>query len=98
MEDIRYSKQFLDTRPIGRRRPGRTLKRLLDGYRSDAETGNLLAGRRKIIRCRVGVFWWKALNGRGHLEHLRVGDNTRVYPEISGLDAWRENCSCVSIL
>jgi hypothetical protein len=45
MEDIRYPKQLLDYRPIGRRRrrPRRTLKRPLDGYSSEAETGHLLA-------------------------------------------------------
>jgi hypothetical protein len=41
MEDIRYPIQLLDYRPI-RRRPGRPLKRLLDGYNSKAETGHLL--------------------------------------------------------
>jgi len=32
MEDIRYPKQILDYRPIGRRRPWRPSKRLLDRY------------------------------------------------------------------
>jgi hypothetical protein len=31
MEDIRYPEKLLDYRPIKRRRPGRPLKRLLDG-------------------------------------------------------------------
>jgi len=43
MEDIRYPKQLLDYRRIGRRRPGRPLKELVDGYSSEAETGHLLA-------------------------------------------------------
>jgi hypothetical protein len=42
LEDIRYPKQLLDYRPNGRRRPGRPLKRLLDGYSREAETSNLL--------------------------------------------------------
>jgi hypothetical protein len=43
MEDIRYPKQFFDYRPVGRR-PGRQLlKRLLEGYIREAETGHLLA-------------------------------------------------------
>jgi len=36
------TKRKLDYRPIGRR-PGRPLKRPLDGYNHDAQTGNLLA-------------------------------------------------------
>jgi hypothetical protein len=43
MEDIRYPEQLLDYRPIERRRSGRPLKRLLDGYSGEAETGQLLA-------------------------------------------------------
>jgi len=43
MEDIRYPEQLLDYRPIGRRRPGRSLKRLLDVYSCEAERGHLLA-------------------------------------------------------
>jgi hypothetical protein len=43
MEDIRLSEQVLDYRPIGRRRPGRQLKTLLNGYSREAETGHLLA-------------------------------------------------------
>jgi len=44
MEDITYPKQLLDYRPVERQRPGRPLlKRLLDGYNSEAETGHLLA-------------------------------------------------------
>jgi len=39
MEDIRYPKQLLDCRPIERQIPGRPLKRLLDGYNVEAETG-----------------------------------------------------------
>jgi len=35
-------KQILDYRPVGRR-SGRPLKRLLDGYSHEAETGHLLA-------------------------------------------------------
>jgi len=35
--------KLLDYRPIGRRRPGRTLKRPLDGYSSEVGTGYLLA-------------------------------------------------------
>jgi len=42
MEDIRYTKQLPDYRPIGKR-PGRLLKSLLDGYNREAETGHLLA-------------------------------------------------------
>jgi hypothetical protein len=41
MENISYPKQLLDYRPIGRR-PGRPLKRLLDGYNREAEIGHLL--------------------------------------------------------
>jgi len=40
MEDIRYSKQLLGYRPVGRR-PGRPLKRLLGRYNLEAETGHL---------------------------------------------------------
>jgi hypothetical protein len=43
MEDIRYLKQFLDYRPIERRIPGRPLKRPLDGYSREAETGHFFA-------------------------------------------------------
>jgi len=43
MEDIGYPKQLHDYRPSGRRRPGRPLKRSLDGYNREAETGHLLA-------------------------------------------------------
>jgi len=45
MEDIRYPKQLLDYRPIGRRRRrrrrrnGRSLKRPLEVYSSEAGTG-----------------------------------------------------------
>jgi len=42
MENIRHPKQLLVIRPIGRR-PGQPLKRLLDGYSREAETGHLLA-------------------------------------------------------
>jgi len=42
MEDIRYREQLSNHRPIGKRKPGRPLKRLLDGYSSEAETGHLL--------------------------------------------------------
>jgi len=42
MEDVRYRKQLLDYRPIGRR-PGRQFKRLLDAFNREAETGHLLA-------------------------------------------------------
>jgi hypothetical protein len=42
MEDIGYQK-LLAYGPIGRRKPGRPLKRLLDGYSREAETGQLLA-------------------------------------------------------
>jgi hypothetical protein len=41
MEDIVYPKYILDCRPVGRQRPGRPLKRLLDGYNREAETGHL---------------------------------------------------------
>jgi hypothetical protein len=41
-EDMRYSKQLLDYRPIERRRPGRLLNRPLEGYNREAETGHLL--------------------------------------------------------
>jgi hypothetical protein len=51
MEDIRYPKQILDYRPIGRRRPGRPLKRLLDGYNREAGTGHLLASFRDQKSC-----------------------------------------------
>jgi len=43
MEDIKYTKQLLDYRPIGRRRPGRPLKILPDRCNREAETGYLLA-------------------------------------------------------
>jgi len=43
MEDIRYPEQLLDYRLIGRRRPGRLLKGLQDGYNREAKTGHLLA-------------------------------------------------------
>jgi len=42
MEDIRYPEQ-LDYRPIERRRPEPPLRRQLDGYSRETETGNLLA-------------------------------------------------------
>jgi hypothetical protein len=42
MEVIWYPEQ-LDYRPIDGRRPGRPLKRPLDGYSREAETGHLLA-------------------------------------------------------
>jgi hypothetical protein len=42
MADIRYPEQLLDYRPIGGQRPGWPLKRLLDGYNREAETGHLL--------------------------------------------------------
>jgi hypothetical protein len=42
MEHIRYRKQFLDYRPIGRRL-GRPLRRTLEGYNRDAAEGHLLA-------------------------------------------------------
>jgi len=42
-EHITYPKQLLDYRPIGRRRPGRPIKRLLEGHNREAETGHLLA-------------------------------------------------------
>jgi hypothetical protein len=38
MGDIKYPKQALDYRPIGR-----PLKRLQDGYNREAETGHFLA-------------------------------------------------------
>jgi len=41
MEDIRYTKQLPDYRPI-RRRPGQSLKRNLDWYNREAEIGHLL--------------------------------------------------------
>lgn len=37
------NKNFLDYRPVGKRRPGRPLKKLLNGYNFEAETGHLLA-------------------------------------------------------
>jgi len=43
MEDIGHPKQFLDYRPIERRRPGWQFKRLLDGYSREAETGHSVA-------------------------------------------------------
>jgi hypothetical protein len=43
MKGITYPEQLLEYRPIGRRRPGRPLKRLLDGYSGETETGHLLA-------------------------------------------------------
>jgi hypothetical protein len=42
MEDVRYTKELIHYRPIGRRRPGRPFKRELDGYIGEAETGDLL--------------------------------------------------------
>jgi len=41
MEGIRHLKQLLDYRPVGKI-PGRPLKRLLDGYNRETETGHLL--------------------------------------------------------
>jgi hypothetical protein len=41
MEDIRYPEQ-LDYRPIERRRPEPPLRRQLDGYSRETETGHLL--------------------------------------------------------
>jgi len=41
MEDIRYPQQLPDYRCVGRR-PGRLLRKLLDGYNREAETGHLL--------------------------------------------------------
>jgi hypothetical protein len=43
MENVRYPKQLLDYRPIGRLRPGRPLKRLQDRCSSEAGTGQSLA-------------------------------------------------------
>jgi len=43
IEGIRYPKQLLHYGPIGRRRPGRPLKRLLEGYNRGTEIGHLLA-------------------------------------------------------
>jgi hypothetical protein len=43
VEDIIYPKQLLDYRPVSKRRPGRLLKRLPDGYSPEAKTGHLLA-------------------------------------------------------
>jgi len=54
MEDIRDQKQ-LDYRPIGRLRPGRTLKWLLDGYNREAKTGH---------------FWPDFLTRRGKYEDI----------------------------
>jgi hypothetical protein len=45
-EDIGLREQLLACRPVGRRRPGRLLKRLLDGYSCEAETGHNLVIRR----------------------------------------------------
>jgi len=54
-EDIKYSKQHPEYRPTGRR-PGWPLKRLLDGYRLEAETGhhwpNFVIRRRRRRRIR----------------------------------------------
>jgi len=41
MKNIRYPSQILDCRSIGRRRTGRSLKRLLDGYSRGVEAGHL---------------------------------------------------------
>jgi len=40
--DVRYPKQLIDRRHIGRRRPGRPLKGLLGGYNREIETGYLV--------------------------------------------------------
>jgi len=68
MKDIRYPKQFLDYQPIGggrrrrrrrrrtrtrRRRPRRPLKRLLDGYNREVETGHLVTKRRHMKQTEV---------------------------------------------
>jgi len=41
-EDIRYPELHFECDPMGRRLPGRPLKRLLNGYNHEAETGHLL--------------------------------------------------------
>jgi len=43
IEDVRQPKQILDYRSIVKRRLGRPLKGLLDGYSHEAEIGHLLA-------------------------------------------------------
>jgi hypothetical protein len=55
--NIRYPKQLLDYRPIGRRRPGRPLKRLPDGYSSETETGHLLAQLRDQKKKKSKIIW-----------------------------------------
>jgi len=42
MKDVSYPKRLLDYQLIGRRRPGRPLKSLLDGYNPEIETGHCL--------------------------------------------------------
>jgi hypothetical protein len=52
-KDIRYPKQLLDYRHIGkRRRPVGSLKCLLDGYSRETETGHLLTELRDQNRKR----------------------------------------------
>jgi hypothetical protein len=69
VEDITYRKQLLDSRPIGRRRPGRPSQSVLDGYNRKAETviywPNFVTKRRKrrskwasrhhVQRCKVAT-------------------------------------------
>jgi len=49
-------KQLPDSRPLGIRRPGRPLKRPLNGYKPEAETCNVLVTRRR--RRRRYLCWW----------------------------------------
>jgi hypothetical protein len=65
MEDVKYPKQ-LDYQPIGRWRPGRSLKGLLDGYNGETKTGHLLAklhDQRKIWQKPLILFWLKMAAG-----------------------------------
>jgi hypothetical protein len=41
MTNSRFPKTLIDYHPRGRRRPGRSLKRLLDGVQIETETGHM---------------------------------------------------------
>jgi hypothetical protein len=41
MNNSRFPKALIEYHPRGRRRPGRPLKRLLDGFQIETETGHM---------------------------------------------------------